>query len=59
MLPMVFVDVQLLVSIVVGQRKLHTLTLQHVVGGKIIDEIVERLVGLYRLRLFRQFFLVD
>ena len=59
MLPTVFVDVQLLVSIVVGQRKLHTLTLQHVVGGKIIDEIVERLVGLYRLRLFRQFFLVD
>lgn len=56
---MVFVDVQLLVSIVVGQRKLHTLTLQHVIGGKIIDEIVERLVGLYRLRLFRQFFLVD
>ena len=59
MLPTVFVDVQLLVSIVVGQRKLHTLTLQHVVGGKIIDEIVERLVGLYRLRLFQQFFLVD
>ena len=59
MLPTVFVDVQLLVSIVVGQRKLHTLTLQHVVGGKIIDKIVERLVGLYGLRLFRQFFLVD
>ena len=58
-LPVTFLDIRLFISVVVGQRKFHTLTLQHIIGSKIIDEIVERFVSLYRLRIFRQFIQVD
>ena len=59
MLPVLFIDIRLFISFVVGQRKFHTLTLQSIIGSKIVDKIVERFVSLYRLRLFRQFIYMD
>ena len=57
MLPVAFFDIGFLISLVIGQRKLDTLTLQGIIGSKIIDEIVERFVRFCRFGLFRQFLL--
>ena len=34
-LPVTFLDIRLFISVVVGQRKFHTLTLQHIIGAKL------------------------
>ena len=59
MLPVALLNIGFLVSLVIGQRKLDTLTLQGIIGSKIIDKIVERFVRFCRFRLFRQFLLMD
>ena len=59
MLPVAFFDIGFLISLVIGQRKLDTLTLQGIIGSKIIDKIVERFVRFCRFGLFRQFLLMD
>ena len=59
MLPVMLLDIRFFISIVVRQRKFHTLTLQHVIGSKIVDKIIERFICLYRLRIFRRFITVN
>ena len=44
MLPVMLLDIRFFISIVVRQRKFHTLTLQHVIGSKIVDKIIERFI---------------